>query len=268
MNARQTVVVLSSYTAASRVGGTLAPIVFASFGIETILLPTTLLGRHPGRGAPGGGAIDPDHLKGMVAAVRDEGYLATADALLIGYMPTPHHVELAANLAGEMPNARILVDPILGDEDSGLYQKETVASAIRDHLLPIATDLVPNLYEAAWLLGRSIPASFQATIDMANDLIAPGQSLSITSVRHGNEIGALTLSERIADFVGKPELPAPLPNGTGDYYALHRLAHQVQGRTPRDASRQAVIATHKALLNSRSPNTGNLSITEIQNNED
>jgi pyridoxal/pyridoxine/pyridoxamine kinase len=47
--------ILSSYVAASRVGGGGQQYALAAFGIDPVLVPTVVFGRHPGKGAPGGG---------------------------------------------------------------------------------------------------------------------------------------------------------------------------------------------------------------------
>ena len=48
------ILILSSFVAAIRVGGGLQALVLARLGVEPVLVPTTLFGRHPGYGPPGG----------------------------------------------------------------------------------------------------------------------------------------------------------------------------------------------------------------------
>ena len=49
--------ILSSHVAASRVGGSAQALALAPFGIDPVVVPTVLFGRHPGWGAPGGAAV-------------------------------------------------------------------------------------------------------------------------------------------------------------------------------------------------------------------
>ena len=49
------VLVISSYVAASRVGGGIAPYVLGPMKVDAVHVPTCLFGRHPGWGPPGGG---------------------------------------------------------------------------------------------------------------------------------------------------------------------------------------------------------------------
>ena len=82
--------ILSSTVASSRVGASAASFCLQRLGIETIVLPTTLMGRHPGWGNPGGGATD-------AAVLRDIWKAVTAqeikfDAVLTGYMLSLIHI--------------------------------------------------------------------------------------------------------------------------------------------------------------------------------
>ena len=65
--------ILSSYVAASRVGGMAQALALAPFKIDPVLIPTTLYGRHPGWGPPGGAAVDPATFKSMIEGVAANG---------------------------------------------------------------------------------------------------------------------------------------------------------------------------------------------------
>ena len=63
--------VISSFVAGSNVGGSLAMKVLPQLGCEVALLPTTMLGRHPGWGAPGGGGVPPLRGKASRSGLAD-----------------------------------------------------------------------------------------------------------------------------------------------------------------------------------------------------
>ena len=62
-----TVLILSSYVAASRVGGGAQALAFARLGIEPILVPTVTFGRHPGWGPPGGGPVTAETMQAITS---------------------------------------------------------------------------------------------------------------------------------------------------------------------------------------------------------
>ena len=76
--------ILSSYVAASRVGGMAQALALAALGIEPVVVPTVLFGRHPGRGAPGGGAVAIETFDDLLAGVEADGVFARADLVITG----------------------------------------------------------------------------------------------------------------------------------------------------------------------------------------
>src|SRR5579875_1802914 len=152
------VAIFSSYVAASRVGGLIQALALNSLGIEARLIPSVIFGRHPGFGAPGGGGVGMQTYRGVLEGAEAQGLLA-ADLILTGYFALPEQVEAAA---AAIDRARagavkpiVLVDPIMGDEDKGLYVREEVAAAITEHLVPRADVLAPNLWELERLTGHA-----------------------------------------------------------------------------------------------------------------
>src|SRR5580700_11257255 len=126
------VLILSSFVASSRVGGGAQALALARLGIEPILVPTVLFGRHPGFGPPGGAAVAPETFAAMIGGIEAQGMFARLDAVITGHFSTPEQVEIASaalvRIRLAAPKARLIVDPIMGD-DGRLYVKEAVAEA-------------------------------------------------------------------------------------------------------------------------------------------
>jgi pyridoxine kinase len=229
------ILILSSLVAASPVGGYAQARLLS--GHEVALAPTVLFGRHPGLGAPGGGAVSPQMLSGVL-----EGIFAAwdrIDAVLTGYFAAPEQVLLAAAAldqaceGGRTP-VRI-VDPILGDSDTGPYVRPGVEEALRAHLLSRADILTPNAWEAERLTG--VPAGDPDGARAAIGVL--GMPCLISSVRRDGRIGAVFGDRSQAWYAHTHESPAHL-RGAGDRLAAGLVSALLEGCTVSDLAARAV----------------------------
>jgi pyridoxine kinase len=212
------VLVISSYVAASRVGGGIAPYVLGPLKVDPVHVPTTLFGRHPGWGKPGGQAVAAGAMQDMLDGIAANGLFALTDAVLTGYFATPDQVQVAANAIDAVRAARgeerppfIMVDPVMGDAATGLYVREETAQAQQDLLVPRATMVACNHWEFERLNGEA------------------------------REAGGVLRALRFA------RMNRPVPNGTGDLLHLAYLGHLLNGEQPHWCLRYAVGAVNTVL---------------------
>lgn len=240
------ILVLSSFVAASRVGGGAQALALARLGIEPILVPTVLFGRHPGHGPPGGAAVAADTFAAMIDAIEAQGVFETLDAAVTGHFSAPEQVEIAARtlerVKAAAPAAKLIVDPIMGDEDKGLYAREPVAEAIAAALLPRADVIAPNAWELARLAGRPVRDLAEA----AAAARALGRPAMVSSIRKDGHIGALYVGADEAWFAWHAPAAAA-PRGTGDLLTAVFAAAVVQGLKPGGALHVAVGAVAEAV---------------------
>jgi pyridoxine kinase len=254
--------IVSSYVAASRVGGGIAPFVLAPMKIDPVVFPTVLLGRHPGWGAPGGGAVSGDMLNGMVEGAAANNLLPLTDAFATGYFASVEQVGVAASAidrlrttphkqAHSSARARsiVLVDPIMGDDLRGQYVREDVAEAITRELVPRADIIAPNLWEFRRLL--DLGDEPLAAAGIAHLARQKGGAWLVSSVRDGDRIGAVYADANEAWFASAPFIDGETPNGTGDLLTLVFLGRLVAGADPSLALSQAVGATHAVIARAR-----------------
>jgi pyridoxine kinase len=200
-------------------------------GHEVWALPTVVLASRPGLGrlvrreAPGA------ELAAMLDALEADGCWPALDAVLTGYFVTPEAVGAAAQAVARIkdasPEARVLVDPILGDAGR-LYVAEATAEAIRDRLLPLATFATPNLFELAWLAGVAAPDLAQA--EQAARRLGPAAVVVTSAAETATTVTtlAVTGTQRIERV--SPKRPG-IPNGAGDLLAGLLLGHMLNGRS-------------------------------------
>lgn len=237
--------ILSSYVAGSRVGGMAQALALAPFKIDPVVVPTVLYGRHPGWGAPGGGAVAAETFRGVIDGVAGHG-LGLADVLITGYFASAEQVWIAAETIDKAraaprggaygPKLTVIVDPIMGDADKGLYVKEEVAQAIALDLVPRADILTPNVWELAQLTGLTSDEP-RGLVQVARTLDKP---VIVTSVPVGeNEIGVLYVDRGASLMATHAKLPG-IPRGTGDLLTALFAAALVEDLAPHDALYRAV----------------------------
>lgn len=250
------VLLMSSFVSASRVGAAASAFCLRRLGIETVVLPTTLMGRHPGWGPPGGGAVPAERLSRMWDAICQQGI--TFDAVMTGYMGEAAHAELAADIiktvkAGN-PDAKILIDPVMGD-NGRLYISAELAASIKETLIPLADIITPNLWELSHLtdadydrLRRPSPGNARSVAAAASALPSCAAcAVLVTSVpflgpqnidqkgnheKEDDEIGVIfTQNSQPALRVSHKKFGA-VPHGGGDALAATFLAHWLRGEPP------------------------------------
>jgi len=237
----RTVLILSSFVAASAVGGGMQAAALAQRGIATVLVPTVLYGRHPGLGAPGGGPVADDVFEGVLAGIEAEGVFARAAAVICGYFASAGQVAAAARtidaVRAASPQAHIVVDPIMGDDGKGLYVGEAVADAIAGMLVPRADLITPNAWELERLAGPGDPLAAARRL---------GRAVLVSSVDRGEEIGVIWADAREAWLATHARL-ADAQNGAGDKLTALFTAALLDGSAPSEALKAAVSGVAESL---------------------
>lgn len=250
--------ILSSYVAASRVGGGAQQFALAPFGIDPVLVPTVLFGRSPAKGSPGGQAVATETFSAMLEAVEADGLFGLVDVFITGHFSLPEQVDVACDVIGRVrraarspdaatPKPRIIVDPILGDEPKGLYVKPGVAEAVAGRLVPLADWLTPNAWELAHLTGRPVTSPAEAT-EAARAL---GRPCLATSVPCGEgRIGMVCHDGHYARLYSHERIDG-VPNGTGDLVTALFAAGLMLGLAPLVAAEGAGRGVLEAVLAAR-----------------
>jgi pyridoxine kinase len=224
-----TVIVISSAVAYGNVGIRASVAGLRAFGRQAIELPTVVLSNHPGMGRPTGIRLEAEVLGAMMDALEELGQLDRARAIMTGYFAAADQVEAVADRLARLRSRRgdlmILVDPVIGDEEDGLYVDERVAAAIRDRLVPIAAIATPNCFELGWLAGR--PVGERDVVEAARALPVP--EVIATSVEApGDRLQTLAITRDGIERSTSRRL-AEVPHGTGDLLAGLYLGCRVSG---------------------------------------
>ena len=246
--------ILSSFVAASRIGGAAQQYVLAAHKIDPVLAPTVMFGRTPARGSKGE-ITQPDVFRRMLGDIEADALFGMVDLIITGHFSDPEQVEIAAGVIervrhtdrgeGVAATARplVIVDPILGDAPNGLYVKYEVAEQVESRLVPLADWITPNLWELGFLTDRKVETAAEAKAAAR----ALGRPALVTSAPAGpGEIGLLYVdADESVLFAHARQDSAP--NGTGDLVTASFGAGLVEGLHPRDAAARAARAARMAV---------------------
>lgn len=162
--------------------------------------------------------------------------------LVIGYLPKQIHVEIVAELLSGYTGV-VIVDPVIGDYQKGLYVSAETARAIRDRLVAVAQIVTPNRFEAEVLLGFGREKN-PSEHEYLNGLFDLGpHTVLITSFERDGEkrrIKSLFSNGYSYHRIGSPYYPSYPAHGAGDTFAAGIAAFVALGASP---FASAILAT-------------------------
>lgn len=223
---------IQSWVSYGHVGNAAAVFPMQRLGAEVWAVNTVQFSNHTGYGGWRGSVTPPETIRELVAGIEDRGVLPRCDALLSGYLGDPAVAEAVLEARGRVkaanPAALYCADPVIGDEDRGIYVRPGIAELMRERIVPAADILTPNLFELKHLTG--LPCGTLAEVKAAvSALQARGpRRVLVTSLRT-EETPADALDMLAAEDGAFWRLRAPLLplaiNGAGDAVAALFLVH-------------------------------------------
>ncbi|MDX2275162.1 MAG: pyridoxal kinase [Hyphomonadaceae bacterium] len=258
----KTILSIQSQVLGARVGNSVAAFAAERVGVRTLALPTTLLGRRPDRGPPGGGALPAETLASLLAGLAADGRLDEIDAVLVGYLgeaeQAPVILEAVERIKLANPRAVLVVDPVMGDEGK-LFVSDAIADAVINGLVPRADWLAPNAFELELMTGKKIDG-VEAAQDASRRF---GKPMITSSIRTATGMGVLYSSPTQDWFCETPRLPRA-PKGTGDLLTALFVARRVLGQAPAVALEAATGAVYDVIVRSLAAESEDLLLPEAQ----
>jgi hydroxymethylpyrimidine/phosphomethylpyrimidine kinase len=182
--------------------------------------------------------VPADFVTAQIDAVLDD--IAVA-AVKIGMLATPEVIAAVAQGLERHEAGPIVLDPVMvAKSGDHLLRPEAVAS-LKARLLPLATVITPNLFEAGVLLGAEPPADVPAMIDAAGRLRALGPQSVLLKGGHLDQAQSVDIFDDGGEPItlAAPRIDSANTHGTGCTLSAALAALLGRGMAPHDAVRAA-----------------------------
>jgi len=222
---------------------TVALPILSAYGIETAILPSAILSTHTA-GFTNFTVLDlTDEMPKIISHWKDEGI--RFDAIYTGYIGDARQFDMIKDMRSLLSDGgKLIVDPAMADNGK-LYPalSEDIVAGMRG-IVQEADLILPNLTEAAFLLGQSWKEAYtKAEIEaMARQLAEMGPAeviLTGVSYEEGN-LGAVAYNKKSDEFTEyfTEKMPKSF-HGTGDVFSSVAIAAWMNGQAMGEVLGQA-----------------------------
>jgi hydroxymethylpyrimidine/phosphomethylpyrimidine kinase len=181
----------------------------------------------------------------MQAVARD----LDVQAIKIGMLATRDIIEAVAEGLKQFDSTPVVLDPVMASHRGDPLLDESAVGTLKSVLMPVATLVTPNLFEAAMLLGEDKARTVEAMADQARKLRDLGAKAVLVKGGHldGEAVDVLL------DADGEERLQAPRhetenTHGTGCTLSSGIAAGLAKGETLEQAVKDAKVYVTAAII--------------------
>ena len=248
------VISIQSQVVHGHVGNSAAVFPMQALGVTVAAVPTTLLSNHPLYPTARGRVLDAALVEDLLIGVEERGLIEAASHVVTGYLGSAEIGCIVADFIrrakAQNPDLLYVCDPVIGDEDSGVFVADGLIGIFRDLLVPAASIATPNQFEFELLSdarARSAEALRAAAMDSRRrwprHIVVTGCALDDTPSGH---IETIVCDGGVLHRIAAPRLPIK-PHGAGDLFAGLLAAHLALGQDLIRSSEWASASVFKAL---------------------
>ena len=216
--------------------------VLSCLGVQAVALPTAVLSTHTGGLGTPAKLSNPGY--GPAALAHYQRLGLKFDCIYSGYLADSSQAKLVEQAFELWPHALKVVDPVLGD-GGRLYKGLGADMVPAMYSLCSKADLiVPNVTEAALLLGDPLPGvgSSEQAAEQAARLTRIAPQVVVTGVKgisSGRCIGCVGAARGGQGYAVKTPLIPRMYHGTGDIFGAVLVGRILQGNVPQAAVQAA-----------------------------
>jgi len=248
------VISIQSQVVHGHVGNSAAVYPMQAAGLTVAAVPTALLSNHPHYPTLRGRVLEAELVADLLRGVEERGLIEAASVLVTGYLGSVENALVVADFVERAKRANpqliYVCDPVMGDDDLGVFVAEGLVDVFRQRLVPLASIITPNRYELELLAGtplRTEDAIRDAVRALAvrgpRDIVVTGCVLDDTPP---NRVETIACSRGRLHRSGTARLPIR-PCGTGDLFTALLVVELCAERDIFAASATAVDAVFDIL---------------------
>ncbi|XP_051126741.1 pyridoxal kinase-like [Andrographis paniculata] len=246
---------IQSHTVQGYVGNKSAVFPLQLLGYDVDPINSVQFSNHTGYPTFKGQVLNGDQLWDLVEGLEANGLLYYTH-LLTGYIGSVSFLNTVLKVVNKLrsvnPGLTYVCDPVMGDEGK-LYVPQELVSVYKEKVVPVASMLTPNQFEAELLTGSSI-VSEEDGREACNMLHAAGTSkVVITSIAMNGELLLIGSHKKEKDDppmqfrISLPKIPAYF-TGTGDLMTALLLGWSNKYPDNLDKAAELSVSSLQALL--------------------
>lgn len=230
------VVSVQSQVVYGRVGNNAAVPTLESLGLSVAAVPTVVYSNIPSYPTMHGGALPVEWFSGYLRDLSARGALDALRAIQVGYLGGPAQAHALADwlrtVTHQRPQVKVVVDPVIGDEDHGVYGIDGTAEVYRDRIMALANGLTPNGFELGQLVGHPVQGMDTVVSAARTLLVGRTEWIVVTSAAPATwapgEMKIALVTKDCAHVVSHPRIDIALA-GTGDLFSAALMGHWLAG---------------------------------------
>lgn len=248
------VISIQSQVVHGHVGNSAAVFPMQAKGLTVAAVPTALFSNHPHYPTMHGQVLAPELVAGLLRGVAERGLLDNATAIVTGYLGSVANAEVVADFVAQArrrrPDLLYICDPVMGDDDLGVFVAEGLIEIFRERLVPLASVITPNRYEIELLAGTRTH-SLDGIADAMSVLHHSGTEAAVVTGCELDDTAAGSVETVVWTPNGMsrkavPRLPIR-PCGTGDLFTSLLLARLCAGEALPHAAERATVEVFSVL---------------------
>ena len=263
------VISIQSQVVYGHVGNSAAVQPMQAMGLEVAAVPTTLLSNHPHYPTMRGRILETELVADLLLGVEERDLPMTSGAVVTGYMGSAANAAATAGFLrrwkAKNPALLHICDPVIGDDDLGVFVAEGLIEQFRDELTPMADIITPNQFELGRLVGER-PDTVEGVIEATRILNARGTGRTVvtgcvlTDTAPG-EVETVAVEGGVAHRTSIPRIPIR-PSGTGDLFTAYLTGWLMRGESLPQAAARATAGVQTVLLRTQAAGAFEMRLTE------